>query len=115
MSIYFVKELLIEMGMEAIKAKNIIERFKEHDELMMLEQYKVRHDDKTMVSLSKQSVAQLAQVLNDESQRTYVAPAIRSSRTGRKQSNDQLGKLIVLVIRCKAYAHGEMSEWPEGA
>jgi len=73
-SIYFIKELLVEMGMEHKKAKSIIERFKEHDELMMLEQYKVRHDDKSLVSVSKQSVAQLAQVLNDEAQRTYVAP-----------------------------------------
>ena len=75
-SIYFMKDLLIEMGYEPERAKNLVERFKEHDELMMLEQYKVRHDDKTLVSVSKQSVAQLAQVLNDEAQRTYVAPAL---------------------------------------
>ena len=73
-SIYFVKELLVELGYEPKRAKNLIERFKEHDELMMLEQYKVRHDDKSLVSLSKQATAQLAQVLSQESERTYVAP-----------------------------------------
>jgi monovalent cation:proton antiporter-2 (CPA2) family protein len=73
-SVYFVEELLVEMGFEPKKAKNVIERFKEHDELMMLEQYKVRHDDKSLVSVSKQGVAQLAQVLSNEAERTYVAP-----------------------------------------
>lgn len=75
-SVYFVKDLLIEMGFEPKKAKNLIERFKEHDELMMIEQYKVRHDDKTLVSLSKQGNAQLAQVLSNEAERTYVAPVV---------------------------------------
>jgi monovalent cation:proton antiporter-2 (CPA2) family protein len=75
-SIYFVKELLVEMGFEPKKAKNLIERFKEHDELMMVEQYKVRHDDKSLVSLSKQGNAQLAQVLSNEAERTYVAPVV---------------------------------------
>lgn len=75
-SIYFVKELLVEMGFEPKKAKNLIERFKEHDELMMVEQYKVRHDDKSLVSLSKQGNAQLAQVLSNEAERTYVASVV---------------------------------------
>ena len=75
-SVYFIKELLVEMGYDPKKAKSLIERFKEHDELMMLEQYKVRHDDKSLVSVSKQSVAQLAQVLSNEAESTYVAPLV---------------------------------------
>jgi monovalent cation:proton antiporter-2 (CPA2) family protein len=75
-SIFFVKDLLIEMGFEPKKAKSLIERFKDHDELMMVEQYKVRHDDQSLVSVSKQGVAQLAQVLSNEAERTYVAPVV---------------------------------------
>lgn len=76
-SVEFVKELLIEMGSDPKKIHSLIERFKEHDELMMIEQYKVRHDDKSLVSVSKQGVAQLAQVLSQESERTFVAPVIQ--------------------------------------
>ena len=71
-SIYFVKDLLIEMGFAAEKAAVIVEKFKQHDELMLREQYKIRNDDKALVSFSAQSVAQLAQVLAEESLQSYV-------------------------------------------
>jgi monovalent cation:proton antiporter-2 (CPA2) family protein len=71
-SLYFMRDLLIEMGFTLDSAKNVIKRFKNHDETMMLEQYKVRHDDKKFVSLAKQSTEQLAQVLSDETSRTYI-------------------------------------------
>ncbi len=71
-SIYFVQDLLVEMGFAADKAAVIVEKFKQHDELMLKEQYKIRNDDKALVSLSAQSVAQLAQVLAEESIQSYV-------------------------------------------
>lgn len=71
-SIFFVQELLVEMGFPETKAATIVEKFKQHDELMLKEQYKVRNDDKALVGLSSQSVAQLAQVLADESRQSYV-------------------------------------------
>ncbi len=71
-SINFVQDLLVEMGFPVAKAATIVEKFKQHDELMLKEQYKVRTDDKALVGLSAQSVAQLAQVLADESLQSYV-------------------------------------------
>lgn len=71
-SVHFAGELLLNMGYPSERVSNIIERFKAHDELMLREQYKVREDDKQFVSLSNQSMAQLAQVLNDESSRSYI-------------------------------------------
>ncbi len=71
-SVHFTKDILIEMGYPEDKAGRIIERFKTHDEIMILEQYKVRQDDKSLISLSKQGVAQLAQVLNDDERQTHI-------------------------------------------
>ncbi len=73
-SVNFVKDLLVEMGFEQEKAKSLVSKFRTHDEIMMLEQFKVRDDDKSLVSLSKQATAQLAQVLNEDSTRTFIAP-----------------------------------------
>lgn len=72
-SVNFVKDLLIEMGNPADKAQMIIERFQMHDEIMLREQYKVRDDDKKFVSVSKQSMAQLAHVLEDETDHSYIS------------------------------------------
>lgn len=71
-SVHFAGELLLNMGYPRERVSNIVEKFKAHDELMLREQYKVREDDKQFVSLSNQSMAQLAQVLNDESSRSYI-------------------------------------------
>ncbi len=76
----FVQELLEDMGFNAAGAKTIVERFKRHDELMLEEQYKVRHDDKMFVSVAKQGAAQLEQVLSDESTRTYLDPRAPESQ-----------------------------------
>lgn len=73
-SVNQVKDLLIEIGYGREKAQLLTERFKEHDELMLLEQYKVRTDDKSFMSVSKQGAAQLAQVLTEDSQQSYVRP-----------------------------------------
>jgi monovalent cation:proton antiporter-2 (CPA2) family protein len=74
-SVYFVEELLIEMGMSPAIAKNIIQKFKTHDELMLIEQFKVRSDDKMFMSVSKQGAAQLAEVLREDITKSYIEPA----------------------------------------
>lgn len=71
-SVSFVKELLIEMGFEKEKASILVERFRRHDELMVKEQYKVRADDNALISVSKQGVIQLTQVLNEDNTKSYV-------------------------------------------
>lgn len=73
-SVHFVGDLLLDMGYEKDRVSTIVERFKSHDELMLHEQYKVREDDKQFVSISNQAMAQLAQVLNDESTQSYLIP-----------------------------------------
>lgn len=71
-SVFFVQDLLVEMGFDRTRAETIVEKFKRHDEIMLNEQFKVRNDDQTLISVSKQGTAQLAQVLNEDSTRTYV-------------------------------------------
>jgi glutathione-regulated potassium-efflux system ancillary protein KefC len=75
-SIFFVRDLLVEMGFAPPLAATIVEKFKQHDEIMLQEQYKVRHDDKALIGVSAQGVAQLAQVLNDDSVQSYIAPKL---------------------------------------
>ena len=71
-SINFVKDLLIDMGFQTEKALDLVEKFKRHDELMMEEQFKVRDDEKSFINVSKQSTAQLAQVLASESNQSFI-------------------------------------------
>ncbi|WPU64115.1 monovalent cation:proton antiporter-2 (CPA2) family protein [Peredibacter starrii] len=73
-SILFIGDLLVEMGVDKDRAKEMVTRFRKHDELMLHEQFKVRKDDKMFVSVSKQAQAQLMQVLNDETSQSYFEP-----------------------------------------
>lgn len=68
----FVGSLLIDMGYEEQRAWKLIEKFKVHDELMLLEQLKVRTDDQQFISVSNQAMAQLAQVLSDD--KSHIKP-----------------------------------------
>lgn len=71
-SVEFVADLLVDRGMPREKVDKLVVKFKRHDELMLLEQYKVRGDDKTMVSVSKQGVVQLERVLREDETQTYI-------------------------------------------
>lgn len=71
-SVNFTGDLLIEMGYEKELAKKIIEKFHTHDERMLLEQVKVRKDEQMFISLSAQGNAQLADVLKEESTKSYI-------------------------------------------
>ena len=66
-SVYFVRDLLVDMGFKDDLANRIVEKFRIHDEIMMKKQFEVRGDDPSMLSVSQQGVEQLAQVLRDES------------------------------------------------
>lgn len=71
-SINFTGELLKEMGFAPQVAQRVVERFRDHDEALMLEQFKNRHDEKTLISVNKKAIEQLEQVLKDDSMQTYV-------------------------------------------
>lgn len=71
-SVNFVGELLVSMGTAPEKAQAIIERFRIHDQIMLLEQYKVRDDDDMFMSKTNQAGAQLANVLSDEQLQSYI-------------------------------------------
>lgn len=73
-SVSLVGDLLTEMGFEPQRVEHILGRFKRHDEIMLEEQFKVRSDDKMFITVSNQGVAQLAQVLQQDSVQTYVDP-----------------------------------------
>lgn len=76
-SVNFVQELLIDIGFDLEKAVRITERFKQHDEAMLQKQFLVRTDDKSLVSISHQGTAQLAEVLQGESFQSLLAPVKR--------------------------------------
>lgn len=60
------KEMLVELGYKREHASRLTERFKLHDESMLIEQHLVKHDEKQMISVSRQGAEQLTQVLNDD-------------------------------------------------
>jgi monovalent cation:proton antiporter-2 (CPA2) family protein len=71
-SLNFVEELLLSLGYEPEKAKNLVEKFRQHDLLLLKEQYKVRKDDKMFISVANQGAEQLNAVLSDESNQSLV-------------------------------------------
>ena len=72
-SVYFAKDLLLDMGFSKEKATTLIDKFKIHDEIMLEEQFKVRDDDKNFVSVSSQGAAQLAQVLSEDEKQSNIS------------------------------------------
>ncbi|WP_413574801.1 monovalent cation:proton antiporter-2 (CPA2) family protein [Bdellovibrio sp. HCB290] len=74
-SLLLTRELLVDLGMPAARARSIIERFHRHDEIMMENQYKYRHDQKQFLDLSREGMRQLAQVLREDQTQTYIDAA----------------------------------------
>ena len=60
------KEMLVELGYKREHASRLTQKFKLHDESMLIEQHLVQHDEKEMISVSRQGAEQLTQVLNDD-------------------------------------------------
>jgi monovalent cation:proton antiporter-2 (CPA2) family protein len=63
-SLNFTRELLIDMGMEVTKVDDLIKKFVQHDHDTVIEQHKVRNDEKMFMSVYHQAQAQLADVLS---------------------------------------------------
>ncbi len=72
-SIYFVEELLVEMGMPQVKAHQIIEKFRQHDDSLLRQQYVNRFDEKALISASKLAVEQLEKVMKEDLTQSYVS------------------------------------------
>lgn len=60
------KEMLVELGYKRDQADRLTDKFRLHDESMLIEQHLVQHDEKQMISVSRQGAEQLTQVLNDD-------------------------------------------------
>lgn len=71
-SLMLTKSLLKDLGFTPERVKFMIERFRTHDNLMVQEQYKVRHDERTFLDVSRQGAEQLAQVLREDIEKTYI-------------------------------------------
>lgn len=80
-SLNFARDLFIDMGFEKNKAFDLIEKFRVHDEIMMIEQFKVRKDDKMYISVSNQAAAQFAEVLLNENSQSYIDLGATSNYT----------------------------------
>ena len=71
-SINFVGELLTEMGIPKASALKIVEKFKDHDNALIHQQYVNRFDEKAMISASKIAVEQLEKVMKEDITQSYV-------------------------------------------
>lgn len=71
-SLTLTGELLKGMGFPDKRAHSVIERFKKHDELMLAEQFKFRNDQSGFINISRIGTQQLAQVLREDAEKTYI-------------------------------------------
>jgi voltage-gated potassium channel Kch len=71
-SLALTKTLLLELGFPRDRTNSLIDRFRTHDLLMVEEQYKVRHDEKIFIDISRQGAEQLARVLREDIEKTYI-------------------------------------------
>jgi len=71
-SLMLTKSLLRDLGFTAERAQSLVDHFRTHDKLMLKEQYKVRHDEKVYLDVSRHGAEQLAQVLREDSAQSYI-------------------------------------------
>ncbi|MBV2169597.1 MAG: monovalent cation:proton antiporter-2 (CPA2) family protein [Bdellovibrio sp.] len=71
-SLILTGDLLVDLGIPAARARQMVERFRRHDELMLQEQFKVRNDANLYLDVSRLGMDQLAQVLKEDAQKSYV-------------------------------------------
>ncbi|HEX4923588.1 MAG TPA: monovalent cation:proton antiporter-2 (CPA2) family protein [Bdellovibrionales bacterium] len=62
-SLWLARDALIELGVDKDMAARLIESFSRHDEKILLEQYKLRHDQKSLVNYSKQAAQLLVEII----------------------------------------------------
>ncbi len=60
------ENLLNELGVSASRAKEIVTRFKNHDEVLLDAQYNLRADEKLMINKTREMNAQLEQLLQED-------------------------------------------------
>lgn len=80
-SLNLTRDLLEDLGIPKERTYRMIERFRLHDDLMLKEQFKVRDDQKVFLDLSRQGMAQLAQVLKEDAEKTYIEPRNETEST----------------------------------
>jgi len=71
-SLRMASDILIDLGFDTNKVQKMTERFRDHDESMLLSQHKVRHDEQKLLSVSKIGAEQLAQVLQEDQTQSYI-------------------------------------------
>lgn len=71
-SLVLTGDLLTDLGIPADRVRHMVERFRRHDELMLQEQFKVRNDPNLYLDVSRLGMEQLAQVLKEDAQKSYV-------------------------------------------
>ncbi|MNJ92633.1 Glutathione-regulated potassium-efflux system protein KefC [compost metagenome] len=71
-SLNLTEQLLVALGVPEQRASSMIKRFLIHDEVMLEKQFAVRNDQKGFLDVSRQGVEQLAQVLREDSEKTYI-------------------------------------------
>lgn len=71
-SVNFVGELLQVLGFKTEITQKMISKFKQHDQILLQEQYKVHKDDYLMRSVSQNSQKQLEEILAEESSQSRI-------------------------------------------
>ncbi|MEQ1877166.1 MAG: hypothetical protein ABL958_11000 [Bdellovibrionia bacterium] len=74
-----MRDALVELGVDAVKAERTIESFRVHDEKVLLEQYKLRHDQKSLQNYSKQAAQLLVEVIKADAQ-SGQGPGVKEAR-----------------------------------
>jgi glutathione-regulated potassium-efflux system ancillary protein KefC/glutathione-regulated potassium-efflux system protein KefB len=63
----FTEQLLVDLGFAPEKARDIMDRFRKHDDESLLKQHAVHHDEDALLNVSRQSAQQLAELLRTDS------------------------------------------------
>jgi glutathione-regulated potassium-efflux system ancillary protein KefC len=66
-SLEMTAELLEDLGFDSIDIKDTIKKFRKHDEEMLLQQFKVRDNEKELINYSKQYARQLSELFANDS------------------------------------------------
>lgn len=65
-SVEMTEEVLIDLGYNSSTARSAMEKFRRHDEHMLLEQHKVRRDQEKLIEVSKLSAKLLSELLETD-------------------------------------------------
>jgi monovalent cation:proton antiporter-2 (CPA2) family protein len=74
-SLWLARDALVELGIDRLKADKTIESFRGHDEKILREQYKLRHDQKSLQNYSKQAAQLLVEVIKADAAGQSAPPS----------------------------------------